>query len=158
MKDLRSKEEIVSYLEEYRELVFRQSDIEEQMFSFARLLRETKDDESQGKVQKRVEAFRRRLQEKLIALQYSLVTVSFRRKRIERVVAALPPSERAVIDRYYISGDHRGAAEELMEELGYEKSQIYRLRENGLRRIGRLLLTLEDESSLFSEEQADEKA
>lgn len=158
VKEQRNKEEAVRFLEDYRALVFRQGDIEEQMFSISRLLREVKCDEEEGKVAKRVAAFQRNLKEKLADLQFSLIAVSFRRKRIERVVAALPPKERAVIERYYLREGHRRAAEELMEELGYEKSHIYRLRESGLQRIAGLLLTLEGDDDLFSEEQADEKA
>lgn len=158
MKITMNKEDVILFLQEYRALTFQKEDIEEQMFSAARLLRDVSDGKEGTASKGRIGRFRRQMRDKVNELKLTLAAVTFRRQRIERAVAALPPTERAVIERYYLTGDHRRAAEELMEELGYEKSQIYRLRESALQRIGQLLTTVKEQPELFSKEDVDEKA
>lgn len=52
-------------------------------------------------------------------------------KLIEKGLAGLSEEEREVVDAFYISGVDR-CVDVLRERLGYEKSQIYRLRERAL--------------------------
>ena len=58
---------------------------------------------------------------------------------IENVVSALPKNERKVIERFFLSPDKHYAAEDLMEELEFEKTHIYRLRTRALEMISRII-------------------
>lgn len=57
---------------------------------------------------------------------------------IDDAIAHLPPNERTCIERFFIKGE-RNAAFRLSSELGYEKSQVYRIKDEGLIRLSKLL-------------------
>lgn len=50
---------------------------------------------------------------------------------MDRLLATLPPDELTVIKRMFIQRERR-AVDTLMTELGYEKSQVYRIRDRAL--------------------------
>lgn len=56
---------------------------------------------------------------------------------MDRLIAALPDDERRIIDRMYVHRE-RNAAEELADELGYETSHIYRLKNAALQHLCQL--------------------
>ncbi len=58
---------------------------------------------------------------------------------IEETVKRLPEPEQKVLERFYLTASSRFAAEDLMEELEFEKTHIYRLRDRALHRLGDLL-------------------
>lgn len=53
---------------------------------------------------------------------------------MERNLAALPPNERLVLERFYINGE-KHAAERLSQELGYEQAQIYRIKDAAIKSL-----------------------
>lgn len=57
---------------------------------------------------------------------------------MERNLAALSPNERLTLERFYIN-DERYAAERVAAETGYERSQVYRIREAALENLARRL-------------------
>ena len=58
-----------------------------------------------------------------------------RRRSIERSLEALDTEERKVLDGFFIHPAKEGSAEDLMEELGMEKTQVYRLRTRALKKF-----------------------
>lgn len=136
-----TKKEAITYLSEYRELQFHEKNIEEQMFSIACLLRDLEigEEKGNGKAARRLKAAWEKLTLDLGELRLRHARVSFRRKQIDALVGALPEKERRILERYYLHGEPARAAEDLMEQLGYEKSQIYRLRDQALAVVCRRL-------------------
>lgn len=57
---------------------------------------------------------------------------------LERNIASLPRNERIALERFIIN-DERYAAERLSEELGYERAQIYRIRNSAITNLTRKL-------------------
>lgn len=57
---------------------------------------------------------------------------------LERNLASLPKNERIALERFIIN-DERYAAERLSEDLGYERAQIYRIRESAINNLERRL-------------------
>lgn len=57
---------------------------------------------------------------------------------LDKELAALPYNEQLVLERFYVS-EERHACERLVEELGYERSQIHRIKDDGLKRLARRL-------------------
>ena len=51
---------------------------------------------------------------------------------VERAMEVLSPEERLVLDRFYVY-PRRGAADRLAEELGVERSQVYRKKDQALK-------------------------
>ena len=58
-----------------------------------------------------------------------------RRRSIERSLEALDREERTDLDGFFIHPAQTGSAEDLMELLGMEKTQVYRLRTRALRKF-----------------------
>lgn len=57
---------------------------------------------------------------------------------LERNLASLPKNERIALERFIIN-DERYAAERLSEDLGYERAQIYRIRDSAINNLERRL-------------------
>lgn len=68
-------------------------------------------------------------------LQGELGILLARKHSVDRSIAALPSKEQTVLRKFFITPAEKGSAEELMEEMDYEKTQIYRIRERALRRF-----------------------
>lgn len=151
-----TKNEAIAYLTEYRELQFHEKHIEEQMFSISRLLREWEGDteEVSETVKKRLRSAKQTFLSELAELRIRYARVRFRRQHIEAAVSSLGSNERRILERYYLHGEAARAADDLMEELGYEKAHIYRLRDRALAAVCRYVA----ENPPFSvEEKAHEK-
>jgi len=58
-------------------------------------------------------------------------------RRLDRALAALNAQERHVLEYFYIDR-RRNAVELLMFELGYEKSQVYRIKDDALLHLARI--------------------
>ena len=69
-------------------------------------------------------------------LRLRLMIIETRKRYIQRVLEILSKNERRVIERFYLTEEGKNAAESLMEELGFEKSSIYRLKDSALDKIG----------------------
>lgn len=67
-------------------------------------------------------------------LEADLKATALHVEDIERLLETLPEDELTVIERMFILRE-RGAAQKLMEELGYEKSQIYNIRDRALKNL-----------------------
>lgn len=57
---------------------------------------------------------------------------------MERNLAALSPNEQLALRRFFIN-DEKYAADRIAEETGYERAQVYRIRESGLEHLARRL-------------------
>ncbi len=75
-------------------------------------------------------------------LRIRLVIVTSRQAMIKRSLEILSGNELAVIERFYIIGERKGAAEDLMEQLDFEKSHIYRIKDSALDKIYNYLVTV----------------
>ena len=132
----------MDFLKEYGTLQRSCQIIDEQMFEIASLLREIKRDENGNEpenVTGRINKYVSKLTDdyKHLSLRKRLLT--YRINLIESVVKSLPKNERTVIDRFFLSPDKHYAAEDLMEELEFEKTHIYRLRTRALEMIEEII-------------------
>lgn len=73
------------------------------------------------------------------ALKLDLEIVRREVALMERALQSLSETEQLVLDRAYINR-RKNYIDQLCEELGYEKSQIYRIRETSLEGLARKLL------------------
>ena len=64
----------------------------------------------------------------------NLQAASGRAERIERGLAVLSETERLVLERFYIHREPK-YLDRLCVELGYEKSQVYRIKENAIKKF-----------------------
>ena len=60
-------------------------------------------------------------------------------KRLESALELLPRDERIILERFYVNRE-KNHVQRHMEELHYEKTQIYQLKERGLIDLARILL------------------
>jgi hypothetical protein len=132
----------MDFLKEYGTLQRSCQIIDEQMFEIASLLREIKRDENGNEpenVTGRINKYVAKLTDdyKHLSLRKRLLT--YRINLIESVVESLPKNERTVIDRFFLSPDKHYAADDLMEELEFEKTHIYRLRTRALEMIEEII-------------------
>jgi hypothetical protein len=108
------------------------------MFEIAPLLRElkreenTRQDVENENVSRRVNKYIESLREEYRELSMRKRLINYRIKMIESVVSSLPKNEKRTIERFFLSPDKHYAAEDLMEELDLEKTQIYRIRTRAL--------------------------
>ena len=72
-------------------------------------------------------------------LKLRLAVVRMRRELILGMVGRLPPRQRIVIDRFFITGGSERAADDIMERLAIEKSQVYRIKDAALDSIYRMM-------------------
>lgn len=79
-------------------------------------------------------------------LRLRLAIVGMRKEMIMATVDRLSPKQRAVIDRFFISGGSERAADDLMELLAVEKSQVYRIKDAALDAVYRMMNDGREES------------
>jgi len=133
MRMTEEKRRGIDFVTGYRRYTDKLSYINEQMFFINRMLLTAKD--NFGEKDMRYVTLLKERQE----LLFRRACCAGAREVIDQTVKRLPSPERQVIERYYIHGDGHRAAEELMEQLGFEKTHIYRLRDRALRRIGEIV-------------------
>lgn len=143
MRENREKAE--KYLTEYRILNKNEKIIREQMFEIEKMLG-TLRISSLSTVPKhgggsKYEDYLVNQISKKEELRIRLVIVTARKAMIKRSLEILSGNEFTVAERFYISGERKGAAEELMEKLGFEKSHIYRIKDAALDKIYNYLIT-----------------
>ena len=108
------------------------------MFEIMPLLRELKREENAStdtqneNVSRRFNKYLDGLTDEYKDLAMRKRLLNYRMKMIENVVSTLPKNERKVIERFFLSPNKHYAAEDLMEELEFEKTHIYRLRTRAL--------------------------
>jgi len=76
-------------------------------------------------------------------LRNQLVAVQTHVERLDKALDNLSDKERTVLDRFYIN-PLRDHVELLCEELGYEKRQVYRIKDNALYNLTIALYGIED--------------
>ena len=133
------KEKAISYLERYHKIGDRVKLIGEQMFETERVLQALRSclpEEGRDPALEEMLAAGQKKQKELALRRTALLA---QRNLIGEVVARLPFPERRVIERFFLEGTNRKASDDLMEELEFEKTQIYRLRERGLDRVAELI-------------------
>ena len=140
-----SNKNAVEFLKQYDTLQKSCQIIDEQMFEIMPLLRELKREENaeadgqSENVSRRFDKYLDGLRDEYKDLAMRKRLLNYRIKMIENVVSALPKNERKVIERFFLSPDKHYAAEDLMEELEFEKTHIYRLRTRALEMISRII-------------------
>ncbi len=140
-----SSKNAMDFLKQYDTLQKSCQIIDEQMFETASFLSELKREENAEKatqpenVSRRADKYLAHLTSEYRNLSMRKRLLTHRIKLIESVVNALPKNERKVIERFFLSSSKRYAAEELMEELEFEKTQIYRIRARGLEMIAEVI-------------------
>ena len=140
-----SNKNAVEFLSQYDTLQRSCQIIDEQMFEIAPLLRELKrEEEAQAdkqseNVSRRVNKYLDSLSEEYRELSMRKRLLNYRIKMIENVVSVLPKNERKVIERFFLSPNKHYAAEDLMEELEFEKTHIYRIRTHALEMISEII-------------------
>lgn len=80
-------------------------------------------------------------------LKLRLAIVRMRRESITGLVDRLPPRQRAVVTRFFITGGSEGAAEDIMEQMSIEKSQVYRLKDMALDSIYEMMTECDNNAS-----------
>ena len=140
-----SNKNAVEFLRQYDTLQRSCQIIDEQMFEIAPLLRELKrEEEAQAdrqseNVSRRVNKYLDSLSEEYRELMIRKRLINYRMKMIENVVSSLPKNERKVIERFFLSPVKHYAAEDLMEELEFEKTHVYRIRTHALEMISEII-------------------
>ncbi len=140
-----NKKNAMDFLKQYDILQKSCQIIDEQMFETASFLRELKREENapsgdqSKKGVERADKYHSKLLNEYRCLSMRKRLLIHRIKLIESVVNSLPKNERKVIERFFLSPSKRYAAEELMEELEFEKTQIYRIRARGLEMIAEVI-------------------
>ena len=92
---------------------------------------------SGGGTNKREDAMINNLYEQMVRKNDLRVTEA-QVKLLEENIAKLLPNERLVLERFYVIGE-KNAVTRLMNDLGYEKSQIYRIKDKALANLARRL-------------------
>lgn len=92
---------------------------------------------SGGGTNKREDAMINNLYEQMVRKNDLRVTEA-QVKLLEENIAKLLPNERLVLERFYVIGE-KNAVTRLMNDLGYEKSQIYRIKDEALANLARRL-------------------
>ena len=140
-----SNKNALEFLKQYDTLQKSCKIIDEQMFEIMPLLRELKREENaesdmqNENVSRRFNKYLDGLISEYRDLSMRKRLLNYRIKMIENVVSALPKNERKVIERFFLSPDKHYAAEDLMEELEFEKTHIYRLRTRALEMISKII-------------------
>ena len=141
---MENKQRGMAFLEKHRLYTEKMSYIVEQMFCSDRMLGAAKEQFGEEDLR-----YVRLLKEKKeMAFRYAALEAH--KEVIEETVRRLPPPERKVIERFFLTSDRRFAAEDLMESLEFEKTHIYRLRDRALRHLGEILEG-EEHYALFTE-------
>ncbi len=132
-----NKTNAINFLNQYDTLQRSCKIIDEQMFDIMPILRDLKREENDGgalkdNVSRRVNKYLSELDERYKELSLRKRMLTYRIKLIESVVNSLPKNERKVIERFFLDPNKHYAAEDLMEDLEFEKTQIYRIRTRAL--------------------------
>jgi len=68
----------------------------------------------------------------------SIVATNKKIECIDKSLAVLEPTEQKVLNRIFVIGNHNGI-EDLSKELNFGKSQIYRIKDQAIRRFARAM-------------------
>lgn len=142
-----NKTNAINFLNQYDILQRSCEIIDEQMFDIMPILRDLKREENadaalKDNVSHRVNKYRSELDERYRELSLRKRMLTYRLKLIESVVNSLPKNERMVIERFFLDPNKHYAAEDLMEELEFEKTHIYRLRTRALEMIEKIIINI----------------
>ena len=143
-----------NFLKEYRKLCENEHFIREQMFQTEHLLKSLRISNPSTAPNfggsSKYEDFLVSQISKKDELRIRLLVVTARKETLKRAIEILKGKEREVIERFFLSDISYGAAEELMEKLSLEKSQIYRIKDAALDKIYAYMSECTGEEKLFS--------
>ena len=127
------------FISEYKKISYEKEIISEQMYCIAdlyrELLRSVRADEDGDTFLE----YKNNLERNLSELNARRGATFLRMKLIDSFIDRLSEAERLIVRRYYIDGDNKGAADDLMDILPYEKTHIYRLRDKALDKIADMM-------------------
>lgn len=137
MNDTRKR--AADFIAEYKKLEREKEIVTDQMYGTAELYRELMCYEKNDKEQGMFDEYKMRLERMLNKLNAQRGAIQLRMKLIESIIGRLSDVERLILRRYYIEGDSKGAADDLMEDLSYEKTHVYRLRDKALDKVAEMM-------------------
>lgn len=142
------------FLKEYRKLCENEHFIREQMFQTEHLLKSLRISNPSAAPNfggsSKYEDFLVSQISKKEELRIRLLIVTTRKETLKRAIGILKVKEREVIERFFLSDASYGAAEELMEKLSLEKSQIYRIKDAALDKVYAYMTECTGEEKLSS--------
>ncbi len=143
------KEKALEYLRHYRAVLENEKIIREQMFAIERLMSASRTAVLSAAPthsgSSRYEDFIVNQISKKDELKVRLAVLTSQKSVFRMIMDNLTKRERIVIERFYFSETRKGAAEDLMEKLGFEKSHIYRIKDSALFHIADIISTFEEE-------------
>lgn len=137
------------FITEYKKLKHEREIVSDQMYCTAELYRELMRSERSDGDEGAFNEYKLRLERRLIELNARRGAMQLRTKLIDSVIDRLDDIERLIVKRYYIDGDSKGAADDLMEILSYEKTHIYRLKDRALDKIADMIDSFPTEDYLY---------
>ncbi len=148
MNDRRKR--AADFITEYKKLKYEKEIVSDQMYGTADLYRELMRYEKTDKEQGTFDEYKTHLERMLNKLHARRGAIQLRMKLIESIIGRLPDVERLILRRYYLDGDSKGAADDLMEDLNFEKTHIYRLRDKALDNVADMMDSFPNEDYLHS--------
>ncbi len=140
MKRNELKKQAIEALENYNSMCIAEENLKEELEATEEMLNKLS---IQGSIAALGDIELEALRAKRDNLQGRIGLLVAKKHSVERSIAALPALEQTVLRRFFITPKRKGSAESLMEEMDYEKTQIYRIRERALRRFAINLFGIE---------------
>jgi hypothetical protein len=123
------------FVSEYKKLKHEKEIVTDQMYCSAELYRELARSEGTDGNQKILNEYKSSLERRINELNARRGAIQLRMKLIDSMILRLSDVEQLIIRRYYIDGESKGAADDIMEILSYEKTHVYRLKDKALDNI-----------------------
>ena len=133
------------FVSEYKKLKHEKEIVTDQMYCTAELYRELTRNEGTEGNQKILNEYKCSLERRINELNARRGAIQLRMKLIDSIILRLSDIEQLVIKRYYIDGNSKGAADDIMERLSYEKTHVYRLRDKALDTIADMMNSFPEE-------------
>ena len=130
----------------YKKLKHEKEIVSDQMYCTAELYRELMRAEHSETDQGTFNDYKNGLERRMTELNARRGAIQLRMKLIDSIIDRLSEVERLIIKRYYIDGDCKGAADDIMEMLSYEKTHVYRLRDKALDIIYEMMISFPDDN------------
>lgn len=135
----------VTFLSEYKKLKKEKEIVSDQIYCTAELYRELMRNDGAVAEHKSVSEYKVALERRINELNARRGAIQLRMKLIDSIINRLSDVERFIIRRYYIDGDCKGAADDIMEMLSYEKTHVYRLRDKALDTIADMMNSFQED-------------
>lgn len=135
----------VTFLNEYKKLKKEKEIVSDQIYCTAELCRELMRNDGADADQKSLGEYKVALERRINELNARRGAIQLRMKLIDSIINRLSDVERFIIRRYYIDGDCKGAADDIMDMLSYEKTHVYRLRDKALDTIADMMNSFQED-------------